>query len=682
MFFAKVEFVGYEISNEGTTFSDKQKDKVKDFPLPGNTKALRTFLGLANWYRSHIKDHSIETYPLYQMIDGSNRKKPLSWSQENIKVFENIRKKILECPILYWKNPELPVHLATDACDYGIGAHLYQLEGKKEKTIRFLSKTLVKAQLAWSFPEKEAYAMFYAILKLDHLLRGIKFTVHTDHKNLLCQRFSTITSDKVMRWKLRIQEYNYDVEYIKGEENIVADAMSRLCVISIPHENLLDEFHIPEEYFEKIKRVHNEVVGHHGVEATLVKLEKNNESWMYMRKHVQQFIKNCPLCQKINMNKIITNTKPFTVARYEPMECLNIDYIGPLKSNQDGSHYGYVLNVIDCFTRFIELYPVEKNDATSTAECLLQHFGRYGAPAQIRSDRGSHFVNEVIQDLLQIAGVEQLLTLAYSKEENALVERANKEVKRHLEAILFDRRIKDDYESCLPLVQRIMNASVHSAIGVSPAQLLFGNAIDLDRNLFSLREIENGEQNLSEWAEQMLNKQTILLNLARKHQRETDLKKISVLDKNNDENITEYPVNSYVHVKHNTDPSSKFQPFWKGPMRVVSFKNSTYTIQDLHNGKNENVHITRLKPFYYDPKYTDPEEVVNKEKQTYEIEKVIGHKGNKRSKSRMTFTVKWVGYDQPTEGEPWEQLRNTKALHEYLRSKHMASLIPRKFKEK
>ena len=69
--------------------------------------------------------------------------------------------------------------------------------------------------------------------------------------------------------------------------------------------------------------------------------------------------------------------------------------------------------------------------AETTADCLLKHFGRFGAPHQLRSDRGPHFIAEVIENILRPVGVEHCLTLAYSKEENTIVERFNKEINRY-----------------------------------------------------------------------------------------------------------------------------------------------------------------------------------------------------------------------------------------------------------
>ena len=105
---------------------------------------------------------------------------------------------------------------------------------------------------------------------------------------------------------------------------------------------------------------------------------------------------------------------------------LNIDTIGPLPKDDRGNIY--VLVIIDCFSRFIELYPVPDTSAPPAAKCVLQHLGRYGAPRRIRTDNGSQFVNEVMDELISLVGSEHQLSLAYSSDENGIVERANKEV--------------------------------------------------------------------------------------------------------------------------------------------------------------------------------------------------------------------------------------------------------------
>jgi hypothetical protein len=103
----------------------------------------------------------------------------------------------------------------------------------------------------------------------------------------------------------------------------------------------------------------------------------------------------------------------------------------------------------------------------------------------IRSDRGTQYVNNgIICKLLSLLQIDHELSLAYSKEHNAIVVRANKEVVRHLTAIIPDRRVSDVWSSeYLLLVQRIMNAKVHDTISVSPAELVFEKSINLHTGL-------------------------------------------------------------------------------------------------------------------------------------------------------------------------------------------------------
>jgi hypothetical protein len=93
--------------------------------------------------------------------------------------------------------------------------------------IRFISNALHKAQLNWSTFEKKAYAIFFTITKFDFLLRDVQFVVETDHKNLTFLK--TAQSAKVRRWQLALQEFDFRYIHIKGVDNVIADALSRLC---------------------------------------------------------------------------------------------------------------------------------------------------------------------------------------------------------------------------------------------------------------------------------------------------------------------------------------------------------------------------------------------------------------------------------------------------------------------
>jgi hypothetical protein len=127
---------------------------------------------------------------------------------------------------LYFLAPNAKIYLHTDASKTGTGAYLFHLIDGKEKPIAFLSKTFNGAAKNWDTLEKETYAIFHAVTQLEHLLRDVQFTLKTDHKNLTF--LNTDLREKVKRWKVAIQAFDFDIEYIKGVDNTIADYFSRI----------------------------------------------------------------------------------------------------------------------------------------------------------------------------------------------------------------------------------------------------------------------------------------------------------------------------------------------------------------------------------------------------------------------------------------------------------------------
>ncbi len=275
-----------------------------------------------------------------------------------------------------------------------------------------------------------------------------------------------------------------------------------------------------------------------------------------------------------------------------------------------------------------------------------------------------------MEELVKLLGVEHQFTLQYSKEESAIVERANKEVMRHLRAMLLDANIVNEWYQYLPLVQRIMNASVHSALKLSPAQLLFGNAVTLDRGIFVPHERDregfkskDKSTELSEWAQNMLTKQAELMKIAQQSQKSTD-------DFHMSQSVgehTEFPVNSYVLVQYRDRPPTKFHTQWEGPLRVVNVKKNTYTLQNLVTLKTRDVHVTQLKPFRYDATEINPVDIARKEAQEFQVESILQHRGGPRRTTTLEFYVKWAGYDESYDSwEPWENVKDNEVLNNYL----------------
>ena len=288
-------------------------------------RQVKSFIGLANYFRDHIRNHSTRIVPLQSLVDGYSAKQAnqkVTWNDECEFAFEDIKKAIDECPLLWFMDDTSPIFLQTDASDYGIGAYLYQVvtqpdESSVEHPIGFISKSIHNSHSSWDTPMKEGFAIFYALGKWEHLLRDRRFTILTDHENLTRLRVDHDTNKMVKRWFMCFQEFDIDSwKHVKGEENFVPDTFSRLCPVdSIEPTNVivntLTGYEVPTDAWGYISAVHNAESGHGGVERTLRKLDDKNLNWDKRTLHVKRFIKMCACCQKMDQIKRIIHSYPF-----------------------------------------------------------------------------------------------------------------------------------------------------------------------------------------------------------------------------------------------------------------------------------------------------------------------------------------------------------------------------------
>ena len=677
--YSEIDYVGKVLSAEGLKMSQERIRQVLDFPKPDISKQLKSFLGLVNYFHDFIRNASSILQPLHRLLQNYNKTKKIVWTPEAEQAFDLIKSETAKCTTMHFLSDTDPIYLHTDASDYGVGAYLFQLVDGKETPIAFVSKSLNKAQLRWAVIQKEAYAIFYACTYLKSLLRDRLFTIRTDHRNLLY--IKNHSNPMIIRWLMALSEFSFKIEFIPGVNNNIADSMSRLCrnnMIDFPQEytpetiiaaNIIEKFKLTREQHNAIGKLHNSKVGHFGLERTLKRLKDINNTWQFQRQHVRWFIDHCPCCQKMSMLKTPIHAHGFSTSTYTPMECLNIDFIGPFP---DG---GYVLVINDTFTRWVELYHTKDASALSTAQCLLKHFGRFGAPLQLRSDNGPHFIAEVIKEFLALIGTQHCLTLAYSKEENAIVERMNKEVNRHLRALTYDNVTLDDYSTSLPFVQRILNSNHSDRLKISAAELLFGNVLKLDRGIFlppSERLPIDGKP-LSKHMSDFLKMQDSLLKASAKELLRTDLLHQTQSQINQH---VEYLPDSFVLVHYRDgSPPSRLHTHWRGPLKVVSGNNSRYTLYDLITQKSSVYHVSNMKPFLYDPAITDPLDVARRDHMEYFVEEILAHRGP-HTRSHIEFLVKWLSYpDCENSWEPYSNLRDVDKLHVYLRRHNLQKLI-------
>ena len=538
----------------------------------------------------------------------------------------------------------------------------------------FVSKSFTEVQLRWSVIQKEAYAIFYCCTALDYLLRDRKFVIQTDHRNLIYLRKNT--NSMVIRWDIALQELDYTVDFLSGSKNVIADTMSRLCLnlISLPDSATiaaLENFkEIAEDKIEPLTQCHNSIIGHGGTDRTLSNLQQLGHNWPYMRQDVKHFILTCPVCQKLNTAKNIVKAHPFTTSSERPMKVLNIDLVGPFQDNE------YILVVICTHSRWIELFFCPDATAKSAAHALLENFGRYGTFHELRSDRGPAFVNAIIKKFLRLTGTHHHLTLAYSSEENAIVERANREVNRYLRALVYDTTSTTDLKLKLPFVQRIMNATPNSVTKIKPAQILFGNLIDLDENILTPTPEIPDTLSRTEETDRMLEVQEELISRATKYRKLADSTRLA----NYDLPDKDFAPNTFVLIQYVTKAPSRLHTPWFGPMKVISNEGSKYLLLDLITKKEKHIHVTRIKEFLFAPSRVDPTDVARRDYLEYFVEAILKHKGDTKVLSSLQFYVKWLKHDSThNTWEPWKNLRSVEALHIYLRSHNLAHLVPKEF---
>jgi hypothetical protein len=246
-----------------------------------------------------------------------------------------------------------------------------------------------------------------------------------------------------------------------------------------------------------------------------------------------------------------------------------------------------------------------------------------------------------------------------------------------------------------------MNAEIHLSTGVSPAQIVFGNAIDLDRMILnpppdalevsqrtrtrscgSAHHQAPGEPALSEWMGKMLKNQALLIKLAQDDLDARDYKHIQANRLINPrQQRNPFTVGSYVLVSPPEGKATKLASPWQGPYRIVTSLNDQLTIQNLVNHRDRKVHVSQVKAFEYDPYRTDPKSVALRDYQEYAIDEIIDHNGDPTNRTEMSFLVRWLGYTEADDvWVDWNELKGTEQLHQYLIKHNMKRLIPRSYR--
>ena len=226
----EVEFLGHYVGENGIRVMEDKIEAIRDWPAPANMRELRAFLGLAGYYRRFVKGYSDIALPLSDLIRttaGSRFRD--HWGEPQEVAFARLKQALQDTPVLELPDPKLPFVINCDASGYAVGAVLQQDKGNGLRPISFMSKKMNAAETRYPVHEQELLAILTALQLWRHHLHGTAqpTRVKTDHKSLVHFQTQPMLSGRQTRWMETLSQFNYEIEYVKGEDNVVADAMSR-----------------------------------------------------------------------------------------------------------------------------------------------------------------------------------------------------------------------------------------------------------------------------------------------------------------------------------------------------------------------------------------------------------------------------------------------------------------------
>lgn len=220
-----ISFLGYQVSAAGIQPDPAKVVAIKHFPHPHDVTSVKSFLGLANFYRIFVRGYSNIARPLNGLLCKGVE---FTWDEQCEKAFQQLKQGLMQSPILATADFDLPFILYTDASKYALGGILGQVQDNKSRVVAYASRTLNKHELNYSVSEKEALAIVWAVNHWQHYLLGDKqFTIITDHHPLTGLKTIKDLHGRLGRWSLQLQHYNFVVQYRAGDKNQV-DALSRI----------------------------------------------------------------------------------------------------------------------------------------------------------------------------------------------------------------------------------------------------------------------------------------------------------------------------------------------------------------------------------------------------------------------------------------------------------------------
>jgi cleavage and polyadenylation specificity factor subunit 1 len=602
---SRVKFLGHLISDQGHTPLPERVQVIKSIPLPTTVTELRSFLGTVNFCHRYIPHCSTLTSQLSALCAGPKRSK-ITWTAELQADFEKLKHKLENLRILSYPKKGAELYLSTDASSTAAGAVLHQLVNDTHQPIEFFSIKFNAAEQRYSTFDRELLSIVLAVKHFRHFLQGRKFIVRSDHKPLVHIMGMKDPSPRQQRQISFLSEFNMSIVYLPGEENSVADFLSRsvnnIYFPPVFTKERLSSFPITQEdlsYFketvfsngitydtslsgtlrpilskdlrkEAFNRIHDL---HHPGSTNTYKLLKSRVIWPHMRQDVKTWTSQCTLCQRYKTIRKVTPpiTHYPTTSRFETV---HIDLVGPLPSDRG---FEYVFTMLDRASRWQEAVPVKNLCSETICRIFLSTWiCRFGAPRYVITDQGRQFESGVFKTMIDKLGAKHVHTSAYHPQANGAIERFHRTFKTSLK-ILADKNAH--WVDSVPYVLLGWRNTPNTATDASPAQILYGTSIRF----------------LSELTDCNVTPSDTDIAAARKLFESLPKDKFYQMPNHAKTFLPESLYNTkFLWLKDHT--SNGFKPPYTGPYKIIELYPSNAKI--LKDGKIITVHLNNTKPAF------------------------------------------------------------------------------------
>lgn len=440
-------YLGYCIS-DGLLRPDPERLKpLMELPVPSNTASLQRTLGLFAYYSVWIPSYSSRIVPLLNS-------KCFPLDSKAIQCFESLKKDINKASVAAF-DETLPLQVETDASATALAATLSQTG----RPVAFFSRTLTASERLQPAIEREATAIVEAVRKWRLFLIGRRFTIVTDQQAVSfmfnVRHSSKIKNDKILRWRLDLSEYQYDIMYRPGVNNIPCDTLSRVCsaATSFVH-NSLEDIHASLCH-PGVTRLHHFI---------------RSKNLTYSLDDVKRICSQCSICSQIKPRYFRPPVSSL-IRSLHPFDRISVDFIGPKPSSTKNK---YLLVMVDEYSRFPFVYPCADMSTLTVISCFQKLFSLFGCPSSVHSDRGAQFMSKEVSNFLLEHGVVMTHSTPYHPQGNGQCERMNGTIWKAVQLALATRSLPvTHWELVLDCVLHSIRSLLCTATNQTPHERLF-----------------------------------------------------------------------------------------------------------------------------------------------------------------------------------------------------------------